>query len=66
MTDDPQLDKSNPLSDEEKPPKPPIEDMPPEHGIEPPPYDKEEDVHDDEFLSDQDAADDDTIDNEEQ
>lgn len=47
------------------PAKPPIQDMPPEEGEDPPAHHQEQDVHDDEYLPDQQAAEDPTIDDKE-
>jgi hypothetical protein len=45
------------------PPKPPIEDMPPEEGDEPPADDDEVDVDEADYLAPEDAAGDETVDN---
>ncbi len=51
------------VPEDDLPPKPPIEDMPPEQGIEPP--EEDVDVPDEDFLAPEEAAQDDTVDDEE-
>jgi hypothetical protein len=49
--------------EEDLPPKPPVEDLPGEEGDDPPA--EEPEVEDSEFMADNEARDDDTVDNEE-